>query len=102
MKYLILLLMLTGCADIPLNMPTEGKTIVIHVIVNDNIGYGSRGAKIMGTHTINNGIHYLQLPTIRWLDDYEMWCVWGHELGHAVLIPREFHNKFNGNTCFKK
>ena len=96
------MLLFTGCADIPLNMPTEGKTIVLHVTVNDNIGYISTGAKIMGRHTINNGIHYIQVPSIRWLDDYEMWCVWGHELGHAILVPSNFHSKFNGNTCFRK
>lgn len=95
---LSLVLLLQGCAaPAPFNPPEFNKYVVGVVEIDDNIGFGPNGGKIVGQTSFKKGICSFKLPTIQGVYDSYNMCIWGHEFMHCVL--GSFHREDEIDTC---
>ena len=95
---IILALLLHGCGSIPFQGSEFNHNVKLYIVIDDDIGKTAKGHTIVGqAYDCQKGDCILFLPSLRWVDDAYNFCVWGHELAHAVF--KIFHKAGIPDTC---
>ena len=101
MKYLIILLLLSGCSITEVKIPEErpliqtNKKVTLNIFIEDD--FSRFGENVAGAWLCKEkGACALYLPRIQSQFDSYGWCMWGHMLGRSVFGQM---SKSNGVEC---